>query len=247
MDGATARALEFQECSICFDPLCSKPSDFFVNSTGRRTCRHYFHHDCVTTLPTKRCPICRQDFTSCATLTNPLTDPAVFFKCVDANNNGTLDYEEVQEALKAVLPLDWKKIEADSDKLWTRWDRDKNGNLTIDEFCHPDTGVVDYLRSHYPQTQTTLPPPNIRTHKHEWFQYWDADNSGSLDKSEIIRAVIKTLRYASSSPRTVQDVRGTIDAIWGLFDSDNSGVIEISEFLAPDNLADTLIATIAMS
>ena len=42
-------------------------------------------------------------------------------------------------------------------------------------------------------------------------------------------------------------MRNTIDAIWGIFDDDESGVIEREEFLKPnDGLADTIIATLGL-
>jgi len=34
--------------------------------------------------------------------------------------------------------------------------------------------------------------PNLDTHPMEWFEYWDIDNSGTLELSEIIRAFIRT-------------------------------------------------------
>ena len=38
-------------------------------------------------------------------------------------------------------------------------------------------------------------------------------------------------------------MRGTIDAMWPIFDTDNSGSIEMDEFVHPDGLANTIIAT----
>ena len=40
-------------------------------------------------------------------------------------------------------------------------------------------------------------------------------------------------------------MRGTIEAVWCIFDEDGSGCIERDEFLRPgDGLADTIIATV---
>jgi len=81
--------------------------------------------------------------------------------------------------------------------------------------------------------------------KDAWFRFWDEDDSGSLEKEEVVRAIIKSLRLSNDQAR-VQQMRSTIDAIWPIFDSDGSGSIEIGECLHPgEGLIDTLIATTA--
>ena len=40
------------------------------------------------------------------------------------------------------------------------------------------------------------PDPNPNPHqadKDAWYEFWDEDNSGSLDKEEVVRALLKTL------------------------------------------------------
>lgn len=78
------------------------------------------------------------------------------------------------------------------------------------------------------------------------YQYWDEDNSGALDKEEVVRALLKTFRMTSDQQR-VQMMRNTIDAVWPIFDDDGSGTIEREEFLKPnDGLADTIVATLGL-
>ena len=49
----------------------------------------------------------------------------------------------------------------------------------------------------------------------------------------------------AQAPAKVQMMRGTVDAIWPIFDDDGSGSIERDEFLRPgEGLADTIIATV---
>jgi hypothetical protein len=38
-------------------------------------------------------------------------------------------------------------------------------------------------------------------------------------------------------------MRQVVEAVWGMFDPDGSNSISSAEFLAPDGLADTLVAT----
>ena len=60
----------------------------------------------------------------------------------------------------------------------------------------------------------------------------------------MVRALLKTLQV-THDPVAVTQMRGTIDAVWCIFDDDGSGSIERDEFLRPgDGLADTIIATV---
>jgi hypothetical protein len=74
------------------------------------------------------------------------------------------------------------------------------------------------------------------------FEYFDEDASGTLEKGEVIRALIKTFRL-SSDLRKVEEMRSVVEAVWGMFDPDGSDSIDSGEFLARDGLADTIVAT----
>ena len=85
--------------------------------------------------------------------------------------------------------------------------------------------------------------PDIRRDKDAWYAFWDEDDSGELDKEEVVRALLKTLAL-TGDPTRVQMMRSTVEAIWPVFDDDGSGTIDRQEFLkANDGLADTIIAT----
>ena len=73
---------------------------------------------------------------------------------------------------------------------------------------------------------------------------WDEDGSGTLEKEEVVRALLKTLNL-QSTPAKVLEMRGTIDAIWPVFDPDGSNSIDKAEFLAAEGLANTIIATVS--
>lgn len=76
------------------------------------------------------------------------------------------------------------------------------------------------------------------------FDYWDEDSNGGIDSDELSRALVKTLNL-SSDLHQVRSMQDTVKSIWCIFDSDGNGTIERDEFLAPDGLADTIIATVA--
>lgn len=102
--------------------------------------------------------------------------------------------------------------------------------------------MLPYLQSKYPHNPRP-PPPDISKDKLGWFTYWDEDRSGQLDKSEVARALIKTLRLLNIDRSALT---ATIDDIWPIFDTDGSGQISMQEFCATDGLADTICAQVAM-
>ena len=103
-------------------------------------------------------------------------------------------------------------------------------------------------------------------------EYFDEDHSGTLEKGEVIRALIKTFRLSSDLSKVlalahptqrsslpdlpnsshcvsvcgqVEEMRQVVAAVWPMFDPDGSESIDRAEFLDRDGLADTVIATCA--
>lgn len=68
------------------------------------------------------------------------------------------------------------------------------------------------------------PMPDARVDRYAWFSYWDEDNSGTLDKDEVIRAFVKTFGRAQT-PLVLAELRSLIEAMWPEFDPDGSGSI----------------------
>jgi Ca2+-binding EF-hand superfamily protein len=232
-----------QECVICFEELYKRPVCHLVDDSGNAICKHLYHNDCIGGWfdHDDRCPVCRVEFADFEQIPDLSVDPQAWFDCIDVDKDGNLSYSEIIEGLKSQLPLDWGKIESDVDRLWIHWDKDRNGTISYEEFADKNSGVLAYLLKTYPKNPRPE-PPNLIENYHTWFEYWDEDNSGSLDKSEITRALIKTFRMYDMS---ASDIKAIVDAIWPIFDEDGSGVIEKDEFCAPNNLAEALSAQIA--
>ena len=74
-----------------------------------------------------------------------------------------------------------------------------------------------------------------------WVRYWDEDGSGELEFEEVVRAFAKTFKIDVDA---ISQLRESLGAVWGIFDTDNSGAVDRHEFMAPnDGLADTVLAT----
>lgn len=243
------RAIEHDECVVCFDPLYSKEVCCLYDREGKRICRHYFHHECVTSVQTRyvrSCPVCRVEWTIATKLTNPLKDARAFFDMLDADHSGSLSKNEVLGGLKACLDLDWRHIDQSVDVLWTTWDRDKGGSISFEEFTQPRTGLLDFVVMNHPERtdcDRVREPPNLRERPRDWFQFWDEDGSNSLETGEIVRALVKTFRVQLSNP-SIATIAETVEAVFPLFDPDGSGSIDISEFTMRDGLCDTIIASL---
>lgn len=236
---ASKAYFEKHECPICFQELSAKPTACFCDRTGKQVCSHHCHADCARSISRPaHCPICSKPFADIQPIPSLNVDVRAWFDHIDKDHSGYLHYQEIIDGLKEQVDLDWQRVESDVDRLWATWDKDRNGKVSFEEFAHPTTGVAAYLSKHYRPTPRA-DPPDITKDKGAWFRYWDEDNSGSLDKDEVLRALIKTFRAYHISHDTIREI---VSVIWPIFDVDGSGKIDMHEFCAPDNLGDTLVA-----
>lgn len=246
-DDYGSEAAKYGECSICFDALPDRPVGQPVRRVrGRleRVCCHYFHQDCLTRIPSpKHCPLCRKDFNEVEVVPVLSSSDAaaadVWFNYLDQDKNGSLTLSEIVDGMKAHLLLEWPRVERDIQALWSKWDINKDGSISRDEFLRPGDGMLAYLTANYGAAPRP-PPPDIKTDKHAWFHYWDEDNSHNLSKQEVARAMVKTFKLFNTPSEVLF---GVLDAVWMDFDKDGSGFIDIYECCeAHDNLADSIIA-----
>ena len=60
-------------------------------------------------------------------------------------------------------------------------DRDGNGTIEMNEMMDPQNGLVAYVRRTLPHRGEAR-PPDLKTHRLDWFRYWDEDNNGTLEQ-----------------------------------------------------------------
>lgn len=247
-DGESAVAIDHAECPICFEPMLSAPSCVLVNRSGKRVCQHMYHLCCAqdhqrSQSGTAHCAICRRDFVSLKEIPDFHENPKAWFKIADLDGDGQLSISEVTEVLKTVLPLDWRHAEAWIKQEWNRWDTDRNGTLSYKEITRRRTGLLASLKAQNFSILRPDPPSHLEeSNLREWFNYWDEDGSGELDREEVIRALIKTLGAGQHYERQAM-IREAVNGVWAIFDTDGSGEIDVEEFLQVDGLGQTLIAT----
>ena len=238
---------DHQECGACFEPLCKERTAVFVDESGARTCKHFLHERCARAVCEhigSVCPICRTAFASARGVPFPTEDANEWFRLCDVDGNGKLDKEQVLTVIRAQIPVDWRKIDKDLGSLWARWDPESSGALGKAQLGGAD-GLLEFVSKKY--------PPRLREYKHvphvtdkrAWFKFWDEDDSGTLEKDEVVRALIKTFGIKDDVAH-IQDVRSMVESIWCVFDLDDSGGIDLTEFLLEDGLGDSIMAAFAV-
>ena len=173
---------------------------------------------------------------------DPIEFPTQWFAFFDTNGDGQLSHEELLTGLVIALPLDPRRIRAESQQLWRRWDRNGDGGIQLLEFLDCREGILGYLLQQYRRQEERPPPPLTRGSLREWFCFWDEDGSRSLESSEVKRALTKTLRLEGDVDAGA--MASTVDAVSFLFDDDGSGSVELGEFLRADGLGETLLASL---
>jgi len=240
---------EENECAICYEELHKGPVSVLCDASNRRVCRHFYHTKCCELIQgsqIRSCPLCRQDFHHASPVPNPVQDPRGWFEAVDADGSMDLDKTEVVDALGAVFPVDPKALAKNLELLWERWDKTKSGSITLPEFVDPNDGLLQWVVANQCRLARKKALhdgiPDIRKDRQGWFNYWDADGNGELDREEVMRALLKTFRQAD-----VGVTRSVVGALWTDFDTDNGGTIDRDEFMRANiGLLDTILANLAL-
>eukprot|EP00391_Amoebophrya_sp_Ameob2_P012011 CAMPEP_0178988272 /NCGR_PEP_ID=MMETSP0795-20121207/3723_1 /TAXON_ID=88552 /ORGANISM="Amoebophrya sp., Strain Ameob2" /LENGTH=425 /DNA_ID=CAMNT_0020679537 /DNA_START=640 /DNA_END=1917 /DNA_ORIENTATION=+ len=249
------------ECGVCYFELWKSRAAAMRRYT-RRVCEHYIHYECATHLLEEartehgrneaECPVCGARFNEVKEVPDILKDPRGWFQIVDADYGGELNRVEVLNGLGTTMPIAREKLEAAIENHWHEWDPDGSGTITTREFMLSGNGLKDYIVRHIKELEAKTAGkglaladiPDLDTHPHEWFEYWDADNSGTLEQHEMIRAFIRTFcvtNWGEPILRRAFDMRKLAAVVWNELGFHPLDSIDFETFLEPDGLADTFI------
>jgi len=241
------------ECPICyFDLPIATPC--VVRDRKRRVCPHYFHHECANRVLAKRhtvtpvCPECGAKFSDAKEIPSMIDDPRGWFQTCDADLSGSLDKEEIVNALGSMLLVDREKLQKTIDLNWSMWDPSGDGDIDVDEFLRPEDGLREFIIRNFADFKKPAfdisQVPLMETHPVQWFEYWDRDGGGTLDREEFTRAMVKTFCvnvWGDPVLSRAQETRELGGMIWrnqGLHEFD---AISFEDFIKPYGLYDTLV------
>ncbi|CAE8594290.1 unnamed protein product, partial [Polarella glacialis] len=241
------------ECPLSFKPLFQGPVAILVDSSGKRLSPHFYRLDAAEEFLARAgsgngngqalCPFTQREIAGVKAVPSLLDDPKGWFRACDADGDRKLSREEVVSALKAQLPLDNRAIDRfrTEEAAWRSWDADGSGFIEYVEVMDESKGLLKFVRDSFLRSSEDGVVPDLRKDREAWFRYWDEDNSGVLEFEEVLRAFAKSFHIDLAG---VEALRESLQAVWGIFDSDNSGAVDRREFMLPyDGLADTVLAT----
>tara|TARA_X000000368_G_scaffold253430_1_gene200307 strand:- start:278 stop:1333 length:1056 start_codon:yes stop_codon:yes gene_type:complete len=193
------------------------------------------------------CPICRVPVYGVVNVPSCSTNPNLWFDMVDIDNDGKVSPTDLVTILRAQFLVDWRTIEKKlTGEIWPKYDVNNEGFISRDELLKPD-GLLDYLLKTFETPKRRFRNcPNLEMQPKKWFEYWDEDHSGTLDSEELIRALVKTFNL-NAELRSLRAMAESVRAVWGAFDQDDKGEISLDEFIAPEGLAQSIVATMRWS
>ena len=174
---------------------------------------------------------------------NPRDDPNAWFAAVDADGDGKLSPSEVVEVLARSSRATGEPSGAGSAPTSSDVGTPTAmGSSSVGRWSDPEVSSTSSAATS-PATPPPAPrlPPSPRAGR--VVSTLDEDRSGTLDKDEVTRALLKTFRLRDDL-RQVREIRGVVDAVWSLFDADGDGRVDRNEFLARDGLAETIVASV---
>jgi Ca2+-binding EF-hand superfamily protein len=193
------------------------------------------------------CPICRVPVYGSVNVPSCSTNPNLWFDIVDIDADGKVSPTDLVTILRAQFLVDWRTIEKKlTGEIWPKYDVNNEGFISRDELLKPD-GLLDYLLKTFETPKRRFRNcPNLEMQPRKWFEYWDEDHSGTLDSEELIRALVKTFNV-NAEVRSLRAMAESVRSVWGAFDQEDKGEISLDEFIAPEGLAQSIVATMRWS
>jgi len=237
------------ECPVCFSALYTSP--VALTKDGRRVCTHILCLACTRALANPICPVCRAAFEHPPrSLPDPREDPGGWFNFFDETGSGHIEKSILEQVLPAVVPIDQNKFgEALSSALWDEWSPHGEDSISRSDFC-AEAGLLRWLAEHLAEAQQDNmrgEPPSLAHDREGWFQHWAQASASEMEKDEVLRAVLKSVKASSLEARAVAHSREWIERCWLAWDRDGNGKISLEEFCEDGGFADMMLQQSALA
>lgn len=138
------------------------------------------------------------------------------FKRYDTDRNGSMSFKEMHKLMCDLNPGRW--TEADSDRLLPLVDKNRNGNIDVNEF------IAFIFEGN--NSATTFAPAGMSQYEKvlQQFRLFDTNRNGTLDKAEFTR-LMSSLQPGRWSVQATEMVFQAVDL-------NNSGEVDMDELVA---------------
>jgi len=133
---------------------------------------------------------------------------------------------------------------------WREWQRDGKsaGGISTEAFC-AEGGMLQWIVENLGELRRAEkegePPVLSHDTMGRWFDFWDSNSDGGLSKSELLRALMKTLRVSGVERRRVGKIRRTIEKCFSLWAQDGHERVSRAAFLSkPNGLGELLLSAL---
>lgn len=160
------------------------------------------------------------------------------------NDDGWFFVAEVAVAFAATMPVDERAVER---FIRSHFDVDCDGHIQREELLQQ---VLPYLSQHLDDLQDFAParelPPiarnSTRVELLRWFDFWDCDGCGEIDRADFYFAVAMTL-YQALGPSVTQETKEAVVSVF-LVETLGSGVGHVTRARFTDIIGPTLQANL---
>lgn len=242
------------ECPVCFFELW-RQHPAIMRKNSRRSCGHYIHHMCGQfVLQSVRgtgmeslCPICAQPFNEVKAMPDLALNPKEWFACCDTDFGGELDRYEVVEALGTVLPITRSRLTKVLATHWHQWDPDGDGTIAMEEFIKPVIGLQAYIINSLATTRREVArkvPPSLDRNPRAWFEHWDRDRNGTLNRDEMRRAMVRSFcvtEFGDPILHRAQEMKDVIEGMWASLGYEDIDELNFEEFARPFGIMDQVL------
>lgn len=174
--------------------------------------------------------------------------PEAWFETMDVAHRDVLTLSEVFQAVAATMAVSSRILDDMLPSMWSSHGKALEDPMRFEDLFG-ENGLILQLQQRVAFLTTGVdsvveaPCPDFMFDKRAWFEHWDTDRSGWLEREEVVRGLAKSFR--SDVParlcRKRLRMRFLVDEMWPAVDVDGSDTITLDEFCRVDGLADLIL------
>lgn len=249
------------ECGLCFERLAGEECAALVGGKEqKRICTHLFHNKCIGQAPAGgrcgRCVLCNEVYSGLRVIP-PITEPVAWFKIMDVGQTGCLSKDEFYHGVLATFNIEPLPTKRQLDVVWDARGFSENGGATCKEilgrygliWMFQRTGERNAEAKHQVASAVSqlhhvrMNCPKFASDMAGWFCHWDSSETGTLEREEVARGLVRTFRVQEQMEGYAKllRVRAGLEEAWLEANTSEEGLVSLAEFCRPGGLGDLLL------